>query len=488
MSLVEWKDDRAELTQSGLATVSKSPLYNEDLAPTPLSQRTWTPYNYFALWFAIALSVPAWLGAAGMVPKLTAGQAILGTFIGSLGMGLLIYLNGAIGSKYGVPMAAYLRSVWGPSGAKLAMFFRQTVSFGYAGIETFIGGAAIDGLLTIIAPAWAEIPGHLWVSYALFWAVTALVIWTSPPGRQQRVYKLISDWSPPILVVFSLITVYKLYTMVGSLAPVFAEPATEAGGAWWAAFIAGTIGVFGMYSDAFTDAPNFSRYSLKQNSHFWGGVIGFPLGFTFFGSLGIIGVTLAKAAFGKPIWNPVEMFVLTAQHAPLLAVGSLIVLSLATITTNMGVNLVSGGYFFTNLAPARISWRVGGLLTMVVGTVIMPWKLLATYGDFLFYWLLLYAAWIGPIGGTMLADYFVLKRGRASIADMYMTDGRYRYSGGWNWSALIAWAVGAAVGMYYRQYSVLLGTPIAFVLHYILSTTVFRSYAVEETPAPTTAD
>ena len=120
----------------------------------------------------------------------------------------------------------------------------------------------------------------------------------------------------------------------------------------------------------------------------------------------------------------------------------LIVIAIDTISCNIAANLVSAAYDFSSLAPGKISYRTGGLITAVIGVLIMPWKLLATTGGYIFVWLTGYSALLGPIAGILIADYWLIRRARLDVDDLYREGGRYAYAGGWNGRALIAFAVG----------------------------------------------
>jgi NCS1 family nucleobase:cation symporter-1 len=109
--------------------------------------------------------------------------------------------------------------------------------------------------------------------------------------------------------------------------------------------------------------------------------------------------------------------------------------SVATVSVNIAANVVSPANDFANLWPQRISFKTGGLITGLVGVVMMPWKLLANANAFIFEWLVGYSALLGPIAGIMIADYWVVRRGELDVADLYRPNGRY--------AGVYPWAVGA---------------------------------------------
>jgi len=120
---------------------------------------------------------------------------------------------------------------------------------------------------------------------------------------------------------------------------------------------------------------------------------------------------------------------------------SLLGVGVATISVNIAANVVSPANDFANLAPKRISFKTGGLITGLVGIAIMPWKLMASAETYIFQWLVGYSALLGPIAGIMIADYWILRRRTLDLADLYRPAGRY---GGVNLVAVLALVLGVA--------------------------------------------
>ena len=152
-----------------------------------------------------------------------------------------------------------------------------------------------------------------------------------------------------------------------------------------------------------------------------------------------IGVAVTSATtiiYGKTIWDPVD--VLTKFTNPIVLVIAMFALCLATLATNIAANVVSPANDFAHLAPHRISFRVGGLITGIIGVLMMPWKLVADPSGYIFTWLVGYSALLGPIGGIMIADYFVWRRRQLDVPDLYRANGRYRFTNGVSVAAMIA--------------------------------------------------
>src|SRR2546422_7888072 len=168
---------------------------------------------------------------------------------------------------------------------------------------------------------------------------------------------------------------------------------------------------------------------------------------------------------------------LSRFHSPVAVVISLIAILLATLNVNIGANVVSPANDFSNLWPRRISFRTGGVITCFMGIAMMPWKLLANYKTFILGWLGGYAAFLGPVAGIMICDYFLVRRRVLLVEDLYLRGGAYEYSRGFNWRAVGALAAGAGTALVGLQvasvralydYSWFVGFSVSFVVYYAL--------------------
>jgi NCS1 family nucleobase:cation symporter-1 len=164
---------------------------------------------------------------------------------------------------------------------------------------------------------------------------------------------------------------------------------------------------------------------------------------TAFAFIGVAVTSATLLIYGRAISDPVELMG-TFSSTWIILIGTIVIFA-AQITTNMAANVVSPSNDFSNLNPRLISYVTGGLITAVIGILMMPWKLMGSWGAYIFTWLIGYSGLMGAIGGIMICDYWVLRRQRLSLRELYDPRGRYSYGGsGFNWRALIAFGVAVA--------------------------------------------
>jgi NCS1 family nucleobase:cation symporter-1 len=191
--------------------------------------------------------------------------------------------------------------------------------------------------------------------------------------------------------------------------------------------------------------PDFTRYAKSQKAQAWGQALGLPAAMTLYSFIGVAVTSASAVLFGEPIWDPVAL--LARFNEPVVASIALVALLIATLNTNVAANVVSPSNDFSNLNPRLISFRTGGLITGVVGICMMPWKLLSDFSAYIFGWLVGYSGLLGPIAGVMIADYFLVRRARLNVEDLYRRRGIYEYENGINMRAVAALVIGIIVAL-----------------------------------------
>jgi len=417
-------------------------LYNADLAPVPQSRRSWGLYNYASLWVAMSVCIPTYMLASGLIAGgMNWWEAILTILAGNLIVLVPMLLNAHAGAKYGIPFPVFVRASFGVRGANIPAVLRALVACGWFGIQTWIGGQAIYTMLRILWPGAAALQNGVWICFFAFWALNIVVIW-----RGIETIKFLEGIGAPFMLGLGLLLLWWIVRKAGGLGPVLSTPSRFHDTAEFLRFfIPSLTAMVGFWATVALNIPDFTRYAKSQRAQAWGQALGLPTAMTLYSFIGVAVTSASAVIFGAPIWDPVQL--LAKFNYPTVALIALIALLVATLNTNVAANVVSPSNDFSNLNPRRISFRTGGLITGVVGVLMMPWKLLSDFSAYIFGWLVGYSALLGPIAGVMIADYFVLRHARLEVDDLYRRYGPYEYDNGINWRAVGALAAGVAVAL-----------------------------------------
>src|ERR1019366_5697797 len=250
----------------------------------------------------------------------------------------------------------------------------------------------------------------------------------------------------PFMLGVGLLLLFWITGKAGGFGPVLSTPSRfQSTGEFMRFFIPSLTAMVGFWATVALNIPDFTRYAKSQRDQALGQALGLPTAMTLYSFIGVAVTSASVVLFGEAIWDPVVL--IGRFHQPLVAFVALIAILLATLNTNVAANVVSPSNDFSNLNPRLISFRTGGLITGVVGVLMMPWKLLGNYSSYIFGWLVGYSGLLGPIAGVMIADYFLVRRAHLKLDDLYRRNGIYEYNNGINLRAVAALAVGIAVAL-----------------------------------------
>jgi NCS1 family nucleobase:cation symporter-1 len=423
--------------------------WNSDLAPVPFSARKWGLRDVAALWVALSACIPTYMLASSLIEEgMNWWQAILTILLGNLIVLIPMVLNAHAGTRYGIPFPVYCRAAFGLRGANVPALLRALVACGWFGIQSWIGGGAIYKILEVYIPAWqslARLPGvGLSVPqlscFLAFWALNLLIVW----GGIDSV-RLLLNIKAPLLIALGLALLAWAYHAAGGFGPILSQPSQfdpgePRAGQFWAFFFPALTANIGFWATLALNIPDFSRYARSQRDQALGQALGLPTTMALYSFIGVAVTSATIVIYHKAEWDPVIL--LSRFESPLLHVIGLCGLVLATLATNLAANVVGPANDFANLWPRRISFRLGALLTGVVGLLIQPWRLVADPSGFIFKWLVAYSALLGAVGGVLIADYFLVRRTRLDLRGLYQEAGPYWYANGYHASGLIALAAG----------------------------------------------
>jgi NCS1 family nucleobase:cation symporter-1 len=334
-----------------------------------------------------------------------------------------------------------LRSSFGMVGSNIPCLIRGFVACGWFGIQTMFGGLAIHLFLSAISSGWASLGGvGEVIGFFLFWAIQMVVV-----IRGSESIKWLETLSAPLLLIVGI----GLMLWAGgkvSFTEVLAIPANRpADAGFWGYFFGGLTAMVGFWATLSLNIPDFSRYAKSQKDQIIGQIIGLPATMFFFAALGVVLTAASTSLVGETISDPISL--IGKIDSPFWVAIAMVLIVIATISTNTAANIVSPTNDFQNIAPKLINHTRGVLLTGVVGIVLMGWELLkkmswiesdvsveSMYSN----WLLGYSSLLGPIAGIMIVDYFLIKRQHLDLVALYKENSLYP---AFNYAGLTAFAI-----------------------------------------------
>lgn len=424
-----------------------SSLYSEDLAPVPVSGRTWNTWNYAALWISMSLCIPTYMLASSLIEGgMNWWQAILTIFLGNTVVLIPMILNGHAGAKYGIPFPVFARASFGTRGANIPAILRAIVACGWFGIQTWIGGFALYQLLRLWIPSLETLPAIFPASFGLatgpaicffiFWLLNMYVVYLGIESiRKLLVFKAF------FLPAAALALLFWAINAAHGLGPVLQQPSKFSNTAeFFTFFFPALTGMVGFWATLSLNIPDFTRYAKSQRAQIRGQIIGLPPSMTLFSFIGVVVTSATTIVYGNTIWDPL---VLAGKFDSKILVSiAMVAVVISTLATNIAANIVSPANDFANLAPSRINFRKGGYITGIIGILIFPWKLVADPAGYIFTWLVGYSSLLGPVGGIMIADYYFIRRQQLISNELYNPAGIYSFKKGFNLFAITALLLG----------------------------------------------
>ncbi|WP_286238077.1 NCS1 family nucleobase:cation symporter-1 [Neptuniibacter halophilus] len=432
------------------STIQNSSHYNDDIAPTQVKERTWNVWNVAALWVGMAICVPTYTlgGVLTAYFGLSVVEALMAILIANIIVLIPLTLNAFPGTKFGIPFPVLLRSSFGMIGSNIPCLIRALVACGWFGIQTMFGGLAIHILFSNLLPGWESLGGTGEVIGFFIFLVLNLYIVIK--GAES--IKILETLAAPLLLAVGIGLMMWASPKI-SYEALLAMPANRPEGAsFFGYFAAGVTAMVGFWATLSLNIPDFSRYVRSQKDQISGQIIGLPLTMFFFAALGVVLTAASTSLVGETISDPVTL--IGKIDSPFWVVIAMILIIIATLSTNTAANIVSPTNDFQNIAPKKINQTRGVLLTGLIGVLLMGWELLKKLGmiesdvsvEAMYSgWLLGYSSLLGPIAGIMIVDYFVIKRQHLSLPDLYLTNGCYS---GFNMNGMIAFALPVALTVF----------------------------------------
>src|SRR5262245_47159553 len=436
-------DGRIELMDT--ARIERSPLYNKDLAPVAVKDRNWTTYNYAALWISMAHCIPTYMLASSLMGSgMNWWQALATILLGNCIVLIPILLNSHPGTKYGIPFPVLARSAYGAYGSNLPALMRALVACGWFGIQSWIGGEALQTFFTSLLPSWprllgAGFGGHTtteWLSFLLFWGLNVFIIY-----RGMDLLRIVENWAAPFVLVMTAVLLVWAVRQAHGFGPLLRQPGKFSSfGDFLPVFIPSLTGMIGYWATLSLNMPDFTRFGRSQREQMIGQVVALPTTMSVFAAMGVLITSATVIIYGQAIWDPIQLA--GRFQAPVVIAVSMFTAVVATLAVNIAANVVSPANDFANAFPRFIDFKTGGLITGILGIAIQPWRLLADPSGYIFLWLVGYSGGLGSIAGVLIADYWLVRRRQLSLEDLYLAGGRY---GAWSAAGIGATLAGCAL-------------------------------------------
>ncbi len=471
-------------------------LTNEDLAP--LRKQSWGTYNIFAFWMSDVHSVGGYVTAGSLFALgLASWQVLIALLIGITIVYFFCNLVAKPSQVTGVPYPVMCRSAFGVLGANIPAIIRGLIAVAWYGIQTFLASAALDVVLVKLFSGLAPYAvtadyGFLglsalgWGSFLLLWVLQACVFWRG----MESIRKFIDFCGPAVYVVMFLLGGYLIAKAGWSAIDLKLGDVKYTGWASVPVMLGAIALVVSYFSGPMLNFGDFSRYGKSFAAVKKGNFLGLPVNFLVFSVLVVVTASLTLPVYGELITDPVAT-VAKIDSTFAIVLGAL-TFTIATIGINIVANFISPAFDFSNVSPQKISWRAGGMIAAVGSVLITPWNLYNN-PDVIHYTLEVLGAFIGPLFGVLICDYYLVRKQKVVVDDLFTMSeqGTYFYTKGYHPAAIIATAVGAVIAVFpvlanslpgmhtAAQYSWFIGCGVGFVVYYLL-TGARRAAATEE--------
>src|SRR5687768_15086459 len=347
--VVQHPDGRVELRD--YASISSSPLYNEDLAPVPVAKRNWSTYNYAALWISMAHCIPTYMLSSGLISAgMNWWQALITILLGNIIVLAPILLNSHPGTKYGIPFPVFARAAYGTIGSNLPALMRALVACGWFGIQAWIGGEALNTFFASVVPGWPALLGNgfgghtttEWLSFLLFWGLNVCIIY-----RGMDLVREVENWAAPFVLVMTGLLLWWAISKANGLGPLLAQPGKfQTFREFWPVFVPSLTAMIGFWATLSLNMPDFTRFGRSQREQIIGQVVALPTTMSVFAAMGVIITSATVIIYGEAIWDPIKL--IGKFSSPVVVAISMLTAVVATLAVNIAANVLSPANDFAN--------------------------------------------------------------------------------------------------------------------------------------------
>lgn len=419
----------------------------DGLLPVPEGSRVFGLGSYVLMWWASLIVIQIFVLGANMMPPaggLNIFQAVVVMAAASVLVIVFLSINGTPGLKYGIPFAVQCRSAFGRRGAVVPEVLRILPAIAWYGVGSWIGALSVNAVMSTLF-GWGS---YTALYFILFTIIQTVIAWYGINSIK------VFDASTSLIIFAAM--AYFLFVIFRQESVALRE-AWFTAGTWGMPFWTAMTAAVGILATVMLNISDLTRHlaPASQKTNWLGHVFGILPPWMFIFAMGIITATVAGQ--GDPVAG-------LMQVAPSVGVGValLVFIVLAQVTTNLTINILPPTMVFQDIF--NLTWKQGAVLTGILSVVTFPWILLSSAWFFTF--INFYAAFLGPILGIMLSDYWITRRQDLSVDDLYAGRGSaYWFHRGFSPAAFVTLALATTVSLIFLNISWFVGLPLAFVLH-----------------------
>ena len=435
-------------------------LKSPDLLPSTHSERVVGTFGFGVMWVGMAIVISAFaIGGAGMA-NLSLFWVLVASIVGCILIGLFMTITSDVGIEHGLSFPVYIRAPFGTVGTHIPALIRAITASLWFGINTYFGATAMNAIFNIL---WGF--DNWFLCFILFIAVQLLNTILGIKAIER-----FANLAAPTVIIIAI----WMYVVLGREAAAvdrnvwtwIEEPVSA--GLMFTAFMLIVTGTMGYWATLANDLMNISRYVAapklerswwKRNKGIWvGSIIVMPIVQTFVVAIGAV----AYIAVGD--YDPVAAIQLLSTSGIVLAILFLMIV-FAQWSTNTPANVVPAATVFSNVGGPKVPYYLGVIIAGVIAVISRPWTIL----DVIIPFLVISGAILSATVGIIIVDYYIIRKRRLNVPDLYESDGQYRFHKGINWAGMISFVVGGGIALLFQTYSFFVGCFIAGLVYYFLA-------------------
>ncbi|MCM3712993.1 NCS1 family nucleobase:cation symporter-1 [Alkalihalobacillus oceani] len=455
-------------------------LYNKDLAPVPLKEKTWTWWAYAAIWMGIVHNINQWIIVAIMIDQGMSFWQALSVVCFAFGIVFVVLIaNSIVGTKYGVPFPVIIRAAFGPKAALIPIFIRGVLGVFWFGVFMYLASETIDVAFGAILPSWSELENirvlGMGLNTAIGYGISIILHFLLITHGIERI-KRFELWAGPLIMIIAIGLVFWAMDKAGGFMPLVSIESTIPEENFWRLFFLSATGIIGTVATLIVNIPDLTRFARSQKDQIIGQFIGVPLMFVFFSIISLLVTVGSVIAYGEAIFDPIH--IVERLENPIIVFICALVLLASVLGLNAATNAIAVGYDLAAVAPKVLTFSRAGVVAIIIGVLSAPWL---WYGnaDTMNNIMGVLGANMGPVAGIMLVDFYLIRKRKYDVQSLFVRGGQYNYRSGWNFRGIIAFVVGflaALIGLIIPAlealyaYNWFLGLFVGGTLYYVLMT------------------